>query len=251
MRTQIIIFFITFVIGCQSMFGTAPAMAQNKQGTIYVKSTPPGAMVQFEGASTYVGVAPFKLRAGLHGNYKIYAFKSGYEKRKYEYFFAGTENGLLKIRLNPKTRFKAFVRSMVFTGWGQIYSERKTYGLFLNLLQIGSIVGSVLALNDYHQAVDEYDQAVDQYQANMQFYHLRNEYWVQVVRKHQRADDLYEKSRIWLWASAGIWLYNVLDSLFFFPSFDKEMFDRSLPAVSAGYRDGTSTVTLSIPLNNL
>ncbi len=250
MRTKIIFIIVIFIFCNQYIPGKTYLMAQNKQNTLYIKTTPAGALVQFEGESTYVGVAPFKLRAGLQGNYQIYAFKSGYEKRKHEYFFSGTENGLLNIKLNPKTRLKACVRSMVFTGWGQIYSERKMYGLFLNMLQIGSIVGSVIALNDYHQAVDELDDAMDQYQANRRYYHLRNGYWDIAVQKHQIADDRYEKSRLWLWASAGIWIYNVLDSLFFFPAFDKEMFSRSVPAVSAGFHNGTSTVTLSMPLNN-
>lgn len=250
MRTKIIYFLIILFFSCQYFSGVPHLMAQDKQNTLYVKTTPAGALVQFEGESTYVGVAPFKLRAGLHGNYQIYAFKSGYEKRKYEYFFSGNENGLLKIKLNPKTRFKACMRSMVFTGWGQIYSERKVYGLFLNVIQIGSIVGSIIALNDYHQAADEFDVAMDQYNANSRYYHLRNKYWDIAAQKHQRADDLYERSRLWLWASAGIWIYNILDSLFFFPAFDKEMFSRSIPALSADFHNGTSTVTLSMPLNN-
>lgn len=249
MRTKIF-YIIISIVCCQYFSGATYLNAQNKPNTLYVKTTPAGALVQFEGESTYVGVAPFKLRAGLQGNYQIYAFKSGYEKRKYEYFFAGNENGLLNIKLNPKTRFKAGVRSMVFPGWGQIYSERKIYGIFLNVLQMGSIVGSVIALNDYYQAADDFNSAMDRYKANSREYHLRDKYWDIAVQKHKIADDLYDTSQLWIWASAGIWIYNILDSIFFFPAFDKEMFSRSLPAVSAGYRDGTSTVTLSMPLNH-
>jgi len=239
----------TVLIILCSWYLAQPTIAQNKKSNlVLIKSDPTGAMIHFKGESSFVGVAPFKLRANLHGGYEIFAHKEGFERKKFNYFFTGNENGTLKISLSPKTRFKAALRSSLFPGWGQLYAERKTSGVFLNLIQVGTIIGTLLAVDDYNKAVDEYKNALTNYELNRKLYSVRAEYWQIVVEKNKKANDSFDKQQMWLWAAGGIWIYNILDSIFFFPSFDKAIFNRSVPAISMNIRPGVANLALNIDL---
>jgi hypothetical protein len=41
---------------------------------------------------------------------------------------------------------------------------------------------------------------------------------------------------LWTYISAGIWIYNVLDAVLFFPDFDEALFQRSMPTLSMNVR---------------
>jgi len=222
--------------------------AQNKsKNRVIIKSDPPGAMIYFKGENSFVGVTPFKLKPNLIGNYRITATKSGFEKSKLEYVFKGTERGVLRLRLIPKTRFKAGIRSLVFPGWGQIYSERKKSGIFLSLLQAGAGLFALMAHLDYDKAFDDYQSALDDYLTNNQNYEVAIQKWQIVESRYRRAEKAFNKRKNWLAISGGLWLYNFLDSIFFFPSFDKKFFHRSLPGISVNIRHDSVGLGLTVP----
>jgi hypothetical protein len=220
--------------------------AQDKDNKVVViKSEPPGAMLYFQGENSFVGVTPFVVKPNLIGNYKIVVVKTGYEKSKMEYFFKGSEKGVLRLRLTPKTRFKAGVRSLVFPGWGQMYSERKTSGIFLNLVQAGAGLVTLMAHLDYNKSYDRYKTAWDDYKANEKYAELRTQKWEILEAKYNKADDAFNKRETWLYISGGLWLYNFLDALIFFPAFENEIFNRSLPGVSANFQHDSVGLTLT------
>ncbi len=226
---------IVFVTGIQ---------AQDKR-VVTIKSDPPGVMLYFKGENSFVGVTPFTVKPNLMGNYKITAVKQGYEKSKVQYYFKGTESGTLRLRLSPKTRFKAAMRSMVFPGWGQIYSDRKHSGIFLSLVQAGAGLFTLVAHNDYNNAYDKYKNALSDYEENKKFSALRDDYWDVVVARHKEASNAFDKRQTWLYISGGLWIYNFLDSILFFPSFDNEIFNRSLPGISVNFQNDTVGLNLS------
>jgi len=214
---------------------------------VVIKSDPPGAMLYFQGENSFVGVTPFKVKPNLMGKYKITAVKSGYEKSKLEYYFKGTEKGTLRLRLTEKTRFKAGVRSLVFPGWGQMYSERNKSGLLLSIIQVGAGIYTLVSHQNYEKAFDDYQNAIDNYKQNKKYSAERDQYWNIVVRRHQKASDAFNKRQTWLYISGGLWLYNLLDAVLFFPSYDKGIFSRTLPGISANFQNDTVGLTYTLP----
>jgi len=220
--------------------------AQERKNVV-IKSNPPGAMLYFKGENSFVGVTPFKVKSALLGKYKITIVKQGYEKSTVDYYFKGTESGTLRMSLVPKTQFKAGIRSLVFPGWGQMYSERKNFGLLLSLMQTGAGMVTLIAHQDYKKAHDDYQNAWDDYKANERYSDLRSEKWEIYQAKYKKAEDAFNKRDTWLYISAGLWLYNFLDSIFFFPSFDNELFNQTLPGVSVNLSNDRVGLMLTYP----
>ena len=245
LKSAIILMMCSFLL--QMIVDISIVMAQSKKKSlIIVKSEPSGAMVYVKGENSYVGVTPFKLKSNFRGIYEIISFKKGYEKQKHIYLFNGNERGILRLKLIPKTQLKAGIRSFIFPGWGQFYSERKTSGMLISLLQFGTIISMVKYVKDYDKAVDEYEKALTIYEKNKKTYNLRDTYWNIVVDKHNRADDIYNKRQIWMTITCGLWIYNILDAIFFFPSFEKDIFNRSLPNISTNIQNGTASLILTM-----
>jgi len=238
--------FITIIYLLQILFATSSSRAQqNQKGLLIVKSDPPGATVYFRGNNNVTGVTPVRLKPNFQGTYKILALKKGYETCKDEYFFKGTERGILNISLSPKTRLKAGMRSFVFTGWGQMYAERKTNGMIMSLFQIGTAIGALVSENKYLNAVDEYKDALKIYKKNEKIFQEQEEHWKAVEQKYKKADHLYDERQLWILMAGSIWIYNILDSILFFPSFNEELFKRSVPSISMNYQNGCTRLTLS------
>lgn len=219
----------------------------NDKNVVIINSNPPNAMIYLDGENSFVGVTPFKIKPNLTGKYNIIAIKSGYEKSKVEYYFKGNEKGVLRLRLTPKTPFKAGIRSLAFPGWGQIYAERKKSGIFFSLVQLSAGIVTLVSHKDYENAVHDYKNAMNDYNKNKWNSELRDQYWDTVVHTHKAAEDAFDKRETWLYITGGLWIYNFLDSIFFFPSFDKGIFDRKLPGISANFHNDKMGLTLTVP----
>lgn len=240
-RHLIIMMIISITLNRTSLFAQS-----DSKNIIIIKSEPSGAMVYFEGENSFVGITPFVLPANFNGVYGVTTIKKGYEKRKNRYFFNGRKKGTLRLTLVPKTRSKAAIRSLVFPGWGQYYSERKASGIAVSFLQFSSVVGTFVAHNEYSDAIDKYNSSLKTYELNKMHFELRDKYWQDVVKKHDQVEDLYNKRDLWIWIAGGVWLYNFLDSMLFFPSFDKDIFNRAVPTLSANMQDGIPKLSFSM-----
>lgn len=242
--------FIRYLVWNVLLWISLPAiggLAQEKEKqVVIVKSNPPGAMLYFEGENSFVGVTPLKLPTSLRGAYKIMATKHGFEKSQMEYFFKGSETGVMRLQLSPKTRFKAGIRSLVFPGWGQFYSERKTSGVMLSLVQAGIGIFTLNSHLKYNESFNNYKDALNDYE-NEKNEALKFEKYEAVKAKYDKANRAFDKRNTWLYITGGLWLYNFLDSILFFPSFDREIFDKTLPGISASFQDSSVALTLTIP----
>jgi hypothetical protein len=240
---------VVWAIGFVLLIGIVQlCRAQNSEGDkkgLIIRSDPPGAMLYFDGENSFVGAAPFRLKSNMIGNYRVTAVKSGYEKRRFDYFFKGNESGVMKIRLSPKTAVKAGFRSLVFPGWGQYYSERNNSAIVISLLTATAGVGTLIADRDYQRVVDAYDRARDKYELNKKSYELSNQYWQVVADKQRQADAAFQRRQTWLYVTGGLWLYNFLDAIFFFPSFDQEIFSKAAPTISSHLHEGTLGLSFS------
>jgi len=247
MRPKFIYLFILGNLFLQTSIIFNRGEAQENSRNIIIKTNPPGVMLYFEGENGFIGVTPLTLNTKLIGTYKITAVKSGYEKSKLEYFFKGTESGTMKLNLSPRTRLKAGIRSLVFPGWGQRYSERKWAGILFSITQLGLGIYTYDVHRKYETAIKDYNNALDVYKDNIKNSELREKYYAIVLEKYQKADDAFERRQTWLAVCGGLWLFNFLDSIFFFPSFGGDIFNNSIPLISTNVNNESYLLTLTMP----
>jgi len=233
MFKKILLMLLLWSIGFTSL------QAQSRR-SVSIKSRPSGAIVCLEGEYTIVGRTPCKITGNLTGTYKIKAYKRGYENWSSTINFLGQGKESVIIHLSPKTRFKAMLRSMVFPGWGQVYSGRRTKGAFISLLQLGSAISTAIAVIDYNNKVNDYNDAVSKYEKKKKIFEEREKYWKIVSDRKREADKAYDLMQTLTWITVGIWIYNVLDCLFFFPSYE------NIPMISGYIQEGNPSITISM-----
>ena len=103
---------------------------------VKIQSSPLGATVKLNGLYSIVGRTPFLVPYPLEGRYKIKATKEGYESETSHVNFFGNSESSIFIKLKPRTRIKAAMRSLLFPGWGQLYSGDKFRGVVLGAVSI-------------------------------------------------------------------------------------------------------------------
>ncbi len=125
------------------------------------------------------------------------------------------EAGGSVITVHPaaESRFKAFVHSFIRPGRGQYYQGKNTRSV---LFSVFSVTGGLMTLdmqNRYDRAASMYGIAVERYEAAATIEDRRR-----YMREAERLwDDVKEEKRhrnIALIATAGIWSWSMLDTLF-------------------------------------
>ncbi len=122
----------------------AATYAQNAtDATVTVTSNPSGATVMLSGDMTVAGVTPAIFTQRLAGYFKITAYRDGYENYNSSVLLSGRDATTIDVKLKPKTRVKAALRSIVIPGWGQQYYGAKAKGnvMFVSALVAGATAG--------------------------------------------------------------------------------------------------------------
>jgi len=184
-----------------------------KEDLLKVESRPSGAVVELQGVYNFTGRTPFTVPYPVQGYYKIKANKQGYESLSSEVNLVGSQDSEIVIRLKPKTRFKAMVRSFVFPGWGQFYRGDKLRGIVITGTQLALGAASLLAVNEYSQSQNALERATQNFQREMTVENANI-----VDRRLAEAQDDYDFRNTVLIITGAFWLYNLVDSFLFFPS---------------------------------
>ncbi|MCK4606761.1 MAG: PEGA domain-containing protein [candidate division Zixibacteria bacterium] len=101
------------------LFFPALSLAQDAaQGDVTIRSDPQGALVTLTGEMIVSGVTPARFRQLLIGKYIVSVERPGYERYTSRAFLDPSRSMEIDVKLTPKTRFKAAVRSLVVPGWG-------------------------------------------------------------------------------------------------------------------------------------
>jgi hypothetical protein len=191
------------------------------EARIQVLTRPIGALVFLDGEYSMTGRTPYTVTYFLKGRYRIRATKLGYEDWKKDYVFNGQGVDKLSIKLTPKTRYKAFLRSMLVPGLGQAYSDHKTRGLVIGVMQF-SAAGVLIYRNfKYTDALNEYNAALKNFQAGQKTQEGQAELVAQLLARKAVLDEAYEIRKRWLVITGLIYAYNVLEALIFFPSYQQ------------------------------
>lgn len=132
---------------------------------IQILTRPIGALVFLEGEYAMAGRTPYTITHYLNGVYHIRATKTGYENWSTDYIFNGRGDDKLTIKLKPKTRIKAVLRSAVLPGRGQAYADQRVKGLLISLAQFSAAGFSVYENFRYDGALNDYRDALNRFQA--------------------------------------------------------------------------------------
>jgi hypothetical protein len=186
---------------------------------IQILTRPIGAQVFLEGEYSMTGRTPYTITHFLHGVYHIRATKTGYENWSTEYVFNGRGDDKLTIKLKPKTRIKAVMRSALFPGWGQVYADQRAKGFLISLLQFSAIGFSIYEDSRYTEALNDYRAALNSFQAQQSTQDGQDDLIAQVKAAKADLDGAYTRRKRWLIIAGSIYLYNLLDAAFFFPSY--------------------------------
>ncbi|MCJ7508605.1 MAG: PEGA domain-containing protein, partial [candidate division Zixibacteria bacterium] len=137
-----------------------------KDSYLDIVSNPSGATVRLKGDYDLIVTAPCGINQQLSGEYKIKAFKRGYESWSSRVWFNQGNPHQLAIDLKPKNRLKAGLRSALIPGWGQFYCEEKGKSFIMGISTLGAVVAFVFADNDYSNKYDDYVWARNRFDSN-------------------------------------------------------------------------------------
>ncbi len=196
------------------------AHAQTTTGSVTVESDPGGAEVVIKGDATVAGVTPTTFRQMLIGRYDVTVKKRGYETYRTDVVLDPTRPTRLDIRLSPKTRLKAAVRSMFVPGWGQRYGDQKGKAWLFHVLGAGSIAAYLIADHNFDIKYEKYERRLDEFDAAVADGASREELDRRLDALSDAQDEAFDYEdyrRITIGAAIGVWGLSVLDAMLFSP----------------------------------
>ncbi len=189
------------------------------EARIQILTRPTAAIVWLDGEYSMTAHTPYTITHFLRGRYRIRATKVGYEDNEKDYFFNGQGDDKLTIKLAPKTRFKALWKSMYLPGSGQVYSDHRTQGVVIGLMQFSAAGVLLYRQIKYNDASNNYNTALKKFQASQKTQDGQADLIAQVLARKAVLDDAYDLRRRWLTVAGLIYAYNLLDAVVFFPAY--------------------------------
>jgi hypothetical protein len=209
----------TSLLAAVAIFACAAMAAAQNQGNLQITTTPPGALVTLQGDMSLSGITPVAFDRLLAGRYRVEVTRDGFERYRSTEYLSESLATNLNITLTPKTRIKAFFRSLVIPGWGQRYYGNATKSTFLLLGTVTAAAGYVIIKDDYDSKVDDYNARLADRAAATKWEDLAG--LNREVRDAQkRANDAEDNLNIVTGVAVGIYLFNLLDAILLFPEYD-------------------------------
>jgi hypothetical protein len=212
-----------------------------------VVTTPPGAQVTLDGEADLQGITPITFTYPAIGEYKLKITKRGYEDYESKVLLDPSKPQQVAVELSPKTVAKAALRSAIFPGWGQRYTERKGKGFLFTTLFAGASLALVATHMEFQDRRDEYYARLSDYDnavaggasiADLSFYHAN------LARAQGLAYDAESDRRIAAMVTIGVWGLNVIDALVSSPG-ERVNFSIKGLTLAPSSGDGVLGVTLS------
>jgi hypothetical protein len=194
------------------------AAQQQPSSVVNVSSNPQGCTVVLSGDMTVSGVTPTTFSQKLQGYYRITAYLDGYESYHSSVVLSGQPSTDIQLILTPKTRAKAGLRSLVVPGWGQMYYGAKTKGAVITIATAASAVVLGILHFDYTNKRDTYDEVHTRYLQTRDV-SARESMLNELYQAQKDANDAENRRLVGAGVLAGIWAYNVIDAVLFFPDF--------------------------------
>jgi hypothetical protein len=184
---------------------------------IQILTRPIGAIVFLDGEYSMAGRTPYTISYFLKGPYRIRATKPGYKNWEKDYVFNGQGDDKLSIKMAPKTRSKALLRSALFPGWGQAYSDHNTRGFIISLMQLSAAGVLIYRQSQYNEALDDYNAALKNFRTNQTDQELQPALTAQLQARQADLDAAYTMRKRWIILTGLVYAYNLIDAFWFFP----------------------------------
>ena len=192
------------------------AASAQDTGNVVINTDPQGAVAKLSGDITLSGVTPVRFDRPLSGRYRIEVVREGFEAYHSVAYFTEKQATHLDIKLTPKTRAKAFVRSLIIPGWGQKYYGDNTKAALLLLGAAASSAGYFIVRSDYNDKVDTYNAKKAAWTA-AGGWSDKLKLGQEMYDAQKKANSAEDRVNIMIGVVAGIYALNALDCLLFFP----------------------------------
>ncbi len=157
------------------------------------------------------------------GEYEMSIDKLGFEKYHTRFEVSMGDFPEFDVDLKPKRPFKAFYKSLIIPGRGQLYSSdvdhggRRLAGLTYMTTTLACLGGSGILWNEFIKARDTYEQSKSEYDNAIAIDDIQS---IQAIMtsNHQTMSDKRNTAVMLTGVTAGIWLFNALEAYLFFPS---------------------------------
>jgi len=198
----------------------AASLTAQTEGNLIVNTTPQGAPVVIEGSEmTLAGVTPVRFNTVLSGAFRLTVDREGFERHEQTIYVSESRPSQIDIRLSPKTRTKAFFRSLIIPGWGQSYygSKTKTYGFLMGT--IAASAGFLVARDDFNDKYDVYLQKKSASNNANTWSDIEN-LDQELYDAQKSANDAEDLKNVLMGVAIGVYALNLLDAFLFFPDFN-------------------------------
>jgi hypothetical protein len=217
----------------------APVVAQEHRTSI--ESNPQGAFITLDGEYKISATTPCRIPDNVIGSYHLKARLPGYESWNGDVLILPSQDNNFSINLSPKTRLRASLRSLFIPGWGQYYGGQKTRSMLVGLGTISAGISTLIADSDYRRKRDDYFQAkIDL--ANATTPEERDRLWELTRVKNRQAYNAETTRNTLVGLTIGMWAYNVLDAMIFFP---EHKLLSGLPKVQAEFNGRAAQLKLT------
>jgi hypothetical protein len=211
---------LTLCLGMASLAASLPfsgACADSDSSTLLIEIAPRGTVVELDGPQRSITGSPNTIQRPISGWYRVEATYPGFETWKRDLYIDGSAPTAVSAQLSPKSKWKAGLRSVFFPGWGHYYSDRNTRGAVFTVLTLGMAAGYVAFSLDANDKVTEYEDLREQFD-NAQSVSEQLALQDQVEAARKSAYDAESDKRTWGYITVGVYVYQILDAVIFFPS---------------------------------
>jgi len=200
----------------------------------------------------FFGELPLKDKKLPDGTYKFTFVGSGYETTKGRYSIVTGQNLKYNIELKKKSGFKAFTKSLLFPGWGQLYSSDEIYpgrrmtGLIFGLSGIAAVALNGQVWLDFLDSKKDYENAYDLY---MEKEALEEIAFYKSIAQEKNDEMLTKQDNATIISAitGALWLANALEAAISFPNYNVGLVERQGSTfVSFSPNEGMSGIELKV-----
>ena len=150
-----------------------------------------------------------------YGEYEIAISKAGYYDFRQRVTIRQPQINL-PVELNKKSKPRSVLMSLFLPGTGQIYMGRQAIGYPLLGLSVVSVSSSVFTFIKYNQFNNAYSDYRDKYHSATKPEDIEN-YYRLMLKNYNDMKNFRNYFLISAGVTAGVWLFNLIDSIIFSP----------------------------------
>lgn len=192
------------------------ALAQSTPNLLEIRIGPPGCAVELEGPQRTITSSPNAITRPVAGWYRLKASHRGFESFQQDVYIDSQTPVSISGALNPKSRWKAGVRSII-PGYGHYYSGRTAHGVVFSALTAGMLVGFYFFDAEADRDLETYEDLRAEYDA-AESVEEQETLLPAVEAALEEAYDADSNRLTWGYLTLGVYVYQIVDAVLFFPS---------------------------------